>query len=778
MLPITYRWRKESDSAGRNIIERILSNRGVCKKEEIQSFLNPNRQELHSPYLLNDMDKAVARIVEMQEQKKHLVIYGDYDVDGITSTSVLYMFLKSMDYDVSYYIPNRQTEGYGLNKEAIAKINEYADLIITVDTGIAAVEELAFANSLGLDIIITDHHECQEVLPEAYCIINPKRKDCKYPFDALAGVGVTFKLIHALALYYQKEERIWQYIDLVALGTIADVVPLIGENRVIAFMGFEVMKSTSHIGLRELLNLVGEGEIKEKITSNMIAYQVGPRLNAAGRLGDAKVGVELLTTQDEAKAKRLAALLDEENKRRQDMESEIVREAEAYIEKHIDSEKEKVFVVVGSEWHHGVIGIVASRIMAKYYRPTIVLTEEDGVLSGSARSIEGFNIFEAVNLTKEHLLRFGGHEMAAGLSLQKDNLEVFKKTINSYADEIIDEEMLIPSMAIDLELNLRNLDLDFCAQLERLEPFGACNPVPLFSIKGRVLSVMKMGQEDKHLRLVLEQEGISLTAVGFYKGYLADYLSIGEEVIAGGEIIKNRWNNKTTLQLRIKDLQSPEEEVLRSKYYTSLFHYLKDPKPIQTIPQLIADKEKKEESKSVCVYTEESLYEVCKWAKNKSKKINFNLKVCYNKACLKREEEPMFIVNPIEPLAEKYNYEWDFKTADHVCSVYQTTLNRHKNQLVKMIPGHKDCIEVYKLLKNDAHEYIYVHKAIVYLSAYKMTEYKLFQILEVFEELNILKYQVLQDCIYYELVAADKTRLERSSKYRQLHQFYDAVMQI
>ncbi|MDF2612844.1 MAG: single-stranded-DNA-specific exonuclease RecJ [Clostridia bacterium] len=776
MLPSTYKWKKNVSNTNTGLIEKILNNRGIYGKENIDLFLAPTKEQLHSPYLLNDMEKAVRRITETRLKEKHIVIYGDYDVDGITSTSVLYMFLKSNDYDVSYYIPDRQTEGYGLNKEAIASIREYADLVITVDTGIAAIEELDFANSIGLDIIITDHHECQEELPKGYCIINPKRKDSTYPFDSLAGVGVTFKLIHALAIHDNSEDSIWEYIDLVALGTIADVVPLIHENRAITYIGFEAMQKTCHIGLKELIKLVSEGE--EPVTSNMIAYQVGPRINAAGRLSDAKIGVELLTTQDELRAKQLAKLLDEENRKRQDMETDIIKQAEEYIEKFIDLTNEKVLIVVGKEWHHGVIGIVASRIMTKYYRPTIVLTEEDGILSGSARSIEGFNIFEVINLTKEYLLRFGGHEMAAGLSLNIENLEVFKNTINGYADKLIDEEMLIPSMIIDVELEVQDVDLTFCSELQSLEPFGAYNPVPLFSVKGVVQYVQTMGQEDKHLRLTIEKDNKILQAVGFYKGYLADYLSVGEEVVIGCEIIKNVWNNKTSVQLRIKDIQSTQETILKSKYYMSLYHYLRTPECIN-ISELNIKKETAslESSNVVYVYTEEGLNNICKMIKNTPKNVNLDVKICYNKVCLK-SNEMIICVNPMEEFAQGVHYEWDYKTTCKSMTAYCTDITAHKEQLVKMIPSHKDCIEVYKLLKNNRLGFIHVHKAIVCLSAYDMTEYKLFQILEIFEELNILEYTIWQDKVEYHLIASGKTRLDRSNKYRVMQQFSERLLQI
>ncbi|WP_069997367.1 single-stranded-DNA-specific exonuclease RecJ [Cellulosilyticum sp. I15G10I2] len=778
MLPSTYKWKIDSDYTGVNLIEKILNNRGICGEDQIRKFLNPTSEGLHSPYLLNDMTKAVERIVQCRQDHKHIVIYGDYDVDGITSTSILYMFLKKAQYDVSYYIPNRQTEGYGLNKDAIAKISEYADLIITVDTGIAAVEELAFANTIGIDVIITDHHECQDDLPKGYCIINPKRKDSTYPFDALAGVGVTFKLIHALAIYDHIEEEIWEYIDLVALGTIADVVPLIHENRVITYLGFEAMQNTRNIGLRELIKVTREGDIKEKISSNMIAYQIAPRINAVGRLSDAKIGVELLTTEDEERAKSLARLLNEENKRRQDMEACIIEQAEEYIKNNIDISREKIVIVVGKEWHHGVIGIVASKIMSKYYRPTIVLTEEDGVLSGSARSIEGFNIFEVIHGTQAYLLRFGGHEMAAGLSLQAENLEIFRKLINQYADDLIDEEMLIPSIAIDLELSAKEVGLDFCEMLEKLEPFGAYNPVPLFCVRGKIQYIQTMGQSDQHLRLTVEQDNNALQAVGFYKGYLEEYLTIGEEVVVACEVIKNVWNNKVSVQLRLKDIQSTEEDMLKSRYYTSLYYYLKDPGKIKgTHVKLIKDSTSLERAKIINVYTEEGLRKVYGKFKNNSKNVNLGFKICYNKDCLKNSEVTI-LVNPLQASPDCVYYEWDYYTIDETMAVYDNAFIHHKNQLPKMIPSHKDCIAVYKLLKNHLLEYITIHKAVVSLSFYNMTEYKLFQILEIFKELGLLEYTFMDDSISYDLIASDKTRLENSLRYRNLQNFFGSILQI
>lgn len=585
MLPSKYRWtQRQNTSQKKNLCTKeiplqILGARGIDDEKEIENFLKPTKEKLHSPYLLKDMDKTIECLKRCKVDCTPIAIYGDYDVDGVTSTSILYMFLKEQGYQVSYYIPNRQKEGYGLNKEALAHIATYAKVVITVDTGIAAIQEVDYGNEIGLQMIITDHHECQEELPRAYSVINPKRPDSDYPFESLAGVGVTFKLMHALAIELGCEEEIWKYIDIVALGTVADVVPLKEENRVLTYLGFKQMKESKHIGLLALLEKVGHGS-EEEITSTLIGYQMGPRINAAGRLGDATIGVELLTTTDAKRAAEIATLLDEENRARQEMENNILEEAFAYIEEHIDLENEKVIVVAGKEWHHGVIGIVASRIMNRYYRPTFVLTLEEGVYSGSARSIEGFNIFDALTSSREVLERFGGHEMAAGLSLKEENLEVFKKQINSYAKEWLTDELLIPKLEIDTSLSLEAVDLAVCEGLMKLEPFGAGNPTPLFAIKAFVQYAQKIGQ-DKHLKVGLQVGRTALAAIGFGMGELADYLTEGEEVIVACEIIKNSWNGRVTPQLRIKDMCSPKSKILQAKFYLALYEKVKEPSGIE-----------------------------------------------------------------------------------------------------------------------------------------------------------------------------------------------------
>lgn len=771
MLPNHYKWKNKELTHTGNIVRQILHGRGIEDQEEMKKFLYPDRTQLHSPYLLGDMDQAVERIKCAKLNQEHIAIYGDYDVDGVTSTSILYMFLKEEGYDVSYYIPNRQEEGYGLNKEAIDKIRQYAQLIITVDTGIAANEEVAHARALGLDVIITDHHECQEVLPDAYCILNPKRPDTHYPFSGLAGVGVTFKLIHALALESGNEDKIWRYIDIVALGTVADVVPLEGENRIITSLGFKQMEKTEHVGLKALLDVL---QLKEfKITSNVIGYQLGPRINAAGRISDAKIGVELLITKDVMKAKEIAAALDEENRKRQEMEATILEEAEKYIEAYVNVKEDPIIVVAGKEWHHGVIGIVASRIMGRYYKPTIVLTLEDGVYSGSARSVEGFSIFEALCEVKQHLVRFGGHEMAAGLSLNEASLEGFVADLTAYGRTHLTRDLLTPKLQIDLELSPDEITLELCDDLERMEPFGAGNPAPVFCVRGELQYAQTLGQEDKHLKISLQKGHAVIQGIGFSKGYLMDYLTEGEEILVACELSKNCWNNRVSVQMRIVDLMSTPEVCMQSQYYTSLYHRMKEP-VIQDKSEieLLALSEPITSTDQLAVYTEEgfrALYQALKFPK---KGMTKNVEVCYNEIC-EFKEGSTILVNPIgdpQHLNVK-NYDWNFMTSKgYYCTVQ--SLGNHEKQISKMVPSYADCKGVYKLMRSHLGQEMSLHKAVQLLATYQMTEYKLLQALDIFKELGLLDYDLIEDKINYKLLNRQaKTQLECSDRYRHLQQF-------
>jgi single-stranded-DNA-specific exonuclease len=750
LLPTHYYWRKRSEAQDDDILHTLLKNRGIEGEAAERKFLNPTKADLYDPFLMSFMNEAVDRILAAKQNKESVVIFGDYDVDGVTSTSILYMFLKELGMQVTYYIPNRQTEGYGLNKEAITALAKTHTLLITVDTGIAAFEEVAWANTLGLTCIITDHHECQDTLPKAYCILNPKLPGNTYPFSNLAGVGVTFKLIQGLARKLDCEEKIWKYLDITALGTVADVVPLVDENRVITALGFLEMPRTVHVGLRALLDIIpNKGD---KMTTQLIGYQLGPRLNAAGRLEDAKIGVRLLSLTDSTEAKQIAETLDQINKERQQMESDILEEAYLYIEQHIDLEKEKILVVIGEGWHHGVIGIVASRIMNKYYRPTVILSLEDGVYSGSARSIEGFNIFEAIHAQKDDLLRFGGHEMAAGLSVAESQFEHFKAHLLAYSNPLLTPQILTPALDIDTQVHLKDLTLDLYDQIEKLEPFGTGNPTPIFSIKASLQSVNPIG-DGSHLRVVLWQDGSILNAVAFGKGSLFEYLSEGEAIEVAGEITQNRWNNKVTLQLRIKDMISPPANIRKSKYYLSLYKALKEPPLANKI--LNPSAKSLPDEVPLAIYTEKGQE---RWWQNleKTKKAFTTFgKICYNKM-QDTYQEGTVVINPL--LGDTTHY-------------IAYDLPNYQEQVQKMVPSYVDCRAVYKLLKENKKGYVYLHKLVEALNAYQMTEYKALQSLDIFKELGFLTYIFTEECIHYTLLPAPKTPLENSKRYQHLQHF-------
>ncbi|OOB78228.1 MAG: single-stranded-DNA-specific exonuclease RecJ [Epulopiscium sp. Nuni2H_MBin001] len=545
MLPNKYQWRLQQSSG--DIIEHIVKSRNL--------ELYPSVEHLYDPFLLKGMDKATSRILKAKDSGESIVIYGDYDVDGITSTAILYMFLTSIGCNVSYYIPNRMTEGYGLNGNAIRSLSP-ATLMITVDTGIAAVNEVDIANECGMDVIITDHHECQENLPLAYCIINHKQADCNYPTKVLAGVGITFKLICALASQLGVCDSVWQYLDIVAIGTVADMVGLVDENRILVSLGFKAMENSKNLGLRALLSIVNPKN--NKITAGLIGYQIGPRINAVGRLADAKLGVKLLTATDENEAREIANQLDEENTNRKNTEDDIVKCANLYIDANIDLTHDKIVIAAGEGWHHGVVGIVASRILARYYKPTVILGLENGVYSGSCRSIEGFNVFSALCEHKDLFVKFGGHEMAAGLTITEDNLEAFISGMKATANELISDEMLIPKLDIDLAVNICDLNMDIYNQLMLLQPFGMGNEMPIFQVEGIVAEFKPIGKNLEHLKLVIKQDNRILQMVGFGMGYYANHLSKGETVIVAGELSKNEWNNNVSLQLIIKAIRSPD----------------------------------------------------------------------------------------------------------------------------------------------------------------------------------------------------------------------------
>ena len=534
-----------------DLLVTILVNRGIDNEEKIRQFLEPTRQDFYNPYLMKDMEIAVERIVKAIESQEKVIIYGDYDVDGITSTTVLKKFLKDLGLEVSYYIPNRLNEGYGLNNKAIEKIvNEGYSLMITVDCGISAIEEIDYANSLGLETIVTDHHEPGEVLPKALAVVDNKRKDSTYPFRDLAGVGVAFKLTQALGMKLElKEEAYLKYLDIVCVGTISDIVPLVDENRVITKLGLLLVRQTKNMGLKSIINSSGYN----KIDSNTISFGVAPRINACGRMGKAEEALELLLSTDIYEVNELTKKLNEHNRERQEIEKSIYESAVEKIEKnHLD--ENRTIVVGGEDWHHGVIGIVSSKITDMYFKPSILLSfEENGTGKGSGRSIPGFDLHQALTKCQDTLEKFGGHSMAVGVTIKKENLEKFREEFEKVAAEEKTED-IVPILNVDSKIDLNSVDKDVIESLKALEPFGEANKMPIFAFKNLRIDSIRALSEGKHLKLTLKEDNIIINAIGFNMGKLAEEYRIGDKIDVAGVLEINTFNGVDNLQINIKDV--------------------------------------------------------------------------------------------------------------------------------------------------------------------------------------------------------------------------------
>lgn len=533
------------------LLATILVNRNIIKEDDIRLFLNPTRDDFYDPFLITDMKIAIERIVEAIEEGQKVTIYGDYDVDGITSITVLRSFLKDVGLEASSYIPNRLDEGYGLNKDAIDTIKQSGcDLMITVDCGISAMDEIEYANSLGIETIVTDHHEPGNELPKAYAVIDNKRKDSKYPFRELAGVGVVFKLIQALGIRMGlKEESYLKYLDIVCIGTISDIVPLVDENRVIAKLGMMLVKQTKNIGLKSIIHSSGY----TKIDSNTISFGVAPRINACGRMGKAEEALELFLSANINEVNDLTKKLNEHNRERQETEKAIFESAIEKIEReHLNDNK--AIVVGGKNWHHGVIGIVSSKITDMYFKPSILLSfEEDGMGKGSGRSIPGFDLHDALMKCSDTVEKFGGHSMAVGITIKKEKLETFREEFEKIATENhIDE--IMPIINIDAKINLSDVDKEMVESMKQLEPFGEANKMPIFAFKNLKIDSIRSLSEGKHLKLTLKDTNNIINAIGFNMGYLAEEYRIGDKIDVAGVLEVNTFNGTENLQINLKDI--------------------------------------------------------------------------------------------------------------------------------------------------------------------------------------------------------------------------------
>lgn len=534
----------------------ILYNRGVREDDDIREFLERDLGRMHDPFLMKDMDKATERIYQAKENNEKITIYGDYDVDGITSIAILYKYLKNMGVEVDYYVPDRMVEGYGVNRDALDKIRAGGtSLIITVDTGITAVEEAEYAKSIGLDFIVTDHHECKEKIPEVYAAIDPKRKDCPYPFKSLAGVGVVFKLIQALDKDNSPESLMDEYADLMCLGTVADISPLIDENRVIVTEGLKRFKTTKNIGLKALIDVSTNGKA---ITTSTIGYTIAPRINASGRLGCASTSVELFLTEDKNKAAELADSLCHENTLRQQTEQKMFKEALEYIEQHPEIKNDDILVIPHENWHHGIVGIVSSKITEKYYKPSILFAVDGGSAKGSGRSVSGFNLFGALEHSSDLLEKFGGHELAAGLTIKAENIEPFRRAINEYAKGKIEDATLIPKISLDAQIKVTYITIDTVHDINRLQPFGVNNPTPAFSVRNIKIHRISVMSEGKHLRMTLFKDGKYVDAVGFGMGDYYSMFKEGDFIDVAFALDINDYKGFQNVQMILKDMRITE----------------------------------------------------------------------------------------------------------------------------------------------------------------------------------------------------------------------------
>lgn len=529
------------------MLAKLIISREI---EDVDMFLNGTLDDLKDPYRMKDMDKFVKRVEEAIDKNEKICIYGDYDVDGITSITIMYKFLTSIGANVMYYLPDRLLEGYGLNKKALDSIKEEgAKLVITVDCGITAIDEVNYAKSIELDMCITDHHECAEVLPDAICIVNPKQKDDN-TFSMLAGVGVAFKCITALAKKYNLSyDSYIKYLDIVALGTISDIVPLVDENRIISKYGLEMMNDTKNVGLKALLNIINF----KTVDSTMVSFGMAPRINACGRMGNARIAVELLLEKDKEKADNLAIELNNQNTKRQQVEKKIFQAAEKMIQKdHLDLKNS--IVLYNENWHNGVIGIVASRLINIYYKPVILLTKENGVIRGSGRCPIDFSLYDTLTKCKDQLIQFGGHELAAGLSIEENKIEEFTSKFEEVVTESIvgEPKQIIP---VDEKIDYRDLNIQLLKDINTLRPYGQSNKEPVFMYKGLKVNSIRTIKEDKHLKLTLRDDKYQIEALAFSQGNRRDELRLGDKIDVLCNVDVNTYTTPRTIQLVLQDFK-------------------------------------------------------------------------------------------------------------------------------------------------------------------------------------------------------------------------------
>ena len=549
---------QQSLKINKNICD-ILVERGIDNFEKAKEYFRPQLTGLHDAWLMKDMDKAVQRITTAFEKKEKVLVFGDYDVDGTTSVAVMYQFLNKI-YDASlldFYIPHRYREGYGISKMGVdfAAANNFT-LIISLDCGIKSVDLIAYAKTLGIDFIICDHHLPDDIIPDAVAILNPKQKDCNYPYKELCGCGVGFKLITALAQHFNiEEEHYYCYLDLVATAIAADIVPMTGENRIMAFYGLEKINANPNPGIKALIHL---GGIQKKLSINNVVFVIAPRVNAAGRMDDARKAVQLFVEPEYEKALAFAEMLHSDNSDRKEADSSITEEALAIIDADEKLINKKTTVVFKDHWHKGVVGIVASRMIEKYYRPTVVLTQSGDVAAGSARSVPGFNLYEAIHACREYLLGYGGHFAAAGMSLLPENVTAFTDKFEAVVAATIEPHLLIPEIIIDSPVTFANINASFYNIISQMEPFGPENMRPVFIAKNVWDTGYSKIVKELHIRFVVKQDNTTFTGIGFNMATKFYLLQLQKPVDIVFTIDENEWNGTTTLQLKVIDIRLSE----------------------------------------------------------------------------------------------------------------------------------------------------------------------------------------------------------------------------
>lgn len=538
---------------------KILAQRGLSNFEEAKAFFRPKLEDLHDPNLMKDMDKAVERIIVAIERNEKIMIYGDYDVDGTTSVALMYLFLHKLHTALEFYIPDRYSEGYGISLKGIdfAHENEIG-LIIALDCGVTAVEQIEYASQLGIDFIICDHHLPSDIIPNAVAVLDPKRVDCQYPFKELSGAGVGFKLCTALAIkLHIPLEEVYKYLDLVAVSIASDIVPVVGENRILAYYGLEKLNQDPIVGLKVLKSL---SNLESKvITISEIVFSLGPRINAPGRMSHAKASVEMLIAEDESIGFGLAEKLNIVNTERRVTDEQITGEAIYTLDNETELLNKKTIVLTHPDWSKGVIGIVASRLVEKYYRPTIIFSEKDNMLTGSARSIKGFSIYDGIKKCSQHIEQFGGHDFAAGVSILKENYEAFKESFELEASKMISDDMLLPEIEIDLEVDLKEITMPFYNILNQIGPFGPKNMQPVFKTKNLVDAggTKYVGKDDNHVKFNLKNsEGLIINGIAFGLGKYYDIRDIQSNPMDICYTLNiNDFNNKKTLEITVKDIK-------------------------------------------------------------------------------------------------------------------------------------------------------------------------------------------------------------------------------